>query len=451
MQCQQYDFKIIHRKGSMMQAPDALSRNPEGIQELEHIEISLITFQETQDEWYSSLKKKVQENPIAYEKFAVKDDLLFKLISTGPNEPLKWVQLLPAEKRKEALCQAHDVPTSGHGGFFRTFNRLRQTCYWPGMKTAVKNYVERCHTCLSTKKDRRRPPGLMGSQRIVSEPTEVVSTDLVGPLPRSKSGHTYLSVITDAFSKYVWLRPLRVGKAKNVCKHLREDLFLRHGAPRLILCDNGSQYQKEFQQLCEEFHTKIRYNIPYNPRANPTERYNQTVETIICSYVKDHRDWDKFIPEIQAAMNSSVSHVTGHTPHFVVFNTELVLDGRERRYDGKDEEIITADPEEDTEEEAERRNLMQGIRSRLKEAHNRNSQRYNLRRREYFLNPDDMVMKKNFVKSNKAKGISKKLAQRWVGPYKVKIKLGRVSYMLEDEKGKEEGPWHIDQLKKIPS
>lgn len=52
------------------------------------------------------------------------------------------------------------------------------------------------------------------------------------------------------------------------------------------------------------------------------------------------------------------------------------------------------------------------------------------------------------AESDKAKGITRKLAARWLGPFQVKEKVGRVSYMLLDSKGKENGPWHIDQLKR---
>ncbi|KAE8753226.1 hypothetical protein FOCC_FOCC000149, partial [Frankliniella occidentalis] len=119
------------------------------------------------------------------------------------HDPLKWVQVLPKGKRRDLLHQSHDDPTSGHGGFYRTFERVRRAGYWPGMKQEVKEYVEKCATCQRVKMDRSRRPGLMGSSRVVSAPMEVVTLDLVGPFPRSSKGFTYLHVITDVFSKYV--------------------------------------------------------------------------------------------------------------------------------------------------------------------------------------------------------------------------------------------------------
>lgn len=458
MQTAMFDFNVIHRKGSMMKAPDALSRNPltdpsdscsSAPKDVLDVDVELIELTDDgEDPWYDSLKKKVEEDPDSYNKFAVKDGYLMKLISVGPNEPLRWAQLIPSSLRPRVLQQAHDDPTSGHGGWFRTLNRVRRAAYWPGMKRDVQSYVAKCQICQQVKKDRRRPPGLMGSRRVISQPFEVISTDLVGPFPRSKQGFTYLSVTTDAFSKYVTLRPLRAATAKAVCKHLRERIFLHFGAPSLILVDNGVQYQKEFRKLCSEFNTRVKYNIYYNPRSNPTERTNQTLESIICCYIQeDHRDWDKWIPEVECALNTSTSHVTGYSPHHVVFGTDLILDGRQHTLDPATDDPVVLDPQGSEEKEELRKKRIEEIREKLKQAHHRNALRYNLRRREQSYAPGSMVWRRNFVKSSKADRFSKKLAPAFVGPYKIKAKIGKVSYMLEDSKGKEDGPWHTDQLK----
>jgi len=52
-----------------------------------------------------------------------------------------------------------------------------------------------------------------------------------------------------------------------------------------------------------------------------------------------------------------------------------------------------------------------------------------------------------YVLSDSSKKFAAKLAPKWIGPLKVKKKVGRVSYLLEDHSGKESGPWHVDQLK----
>lgn len=444
VQLQQYDMEITHRKGSSMQAPDALSRNP--------IDIAMIDIPDVvHDEWYVELKQKVRDQPEQYEKFSVQEDQLYKLITVHPSLPLKWVQVIPREFRIQLIQECHDVPTSGHGGVYRTFQRLREKGYWPSMKEDVIQHVKGCQTCQRVKSDRRRPPGFMNSSSVVSGPMEFLSADLIGPLPRSKKGFMHISVITDAFSKYVFVRPLRKATAAAVISHLREDVLLKHGAPRVLQMDNGKQYNcHAMKKLCHEFNITPRFNIPYTPRNNPTERMNQTLETLICSYIQeDHREWDKYLPELQAALNTSSSVVTGLSPHQVLFREDLVLDGRERKFNGvEDPDVEDPQPQDESEKE-EIWEFYQELKERIQKAKKVNAGRYNLRRRPCIVyNTGDMVWRKQYVKSDKAKFISKKLASNWIGPFKVKGKIGKVSYLLETDKGKEDGPWHVEQLKK---
>jgi len=133
-----------------MEAPDALSRNP--------VAVSLIDLpSQVTDPWYLEMKKKVIENPENYEKFKVKDEKLFKLISVNIQMPLTWVQVLPKEARRDALRFCHDERTSGHGGVFKTFNRLRQQVYYPRMRSDVKDYVQNCPVCQQYKNGKKNP------------------------------------------------------------------------------------------------------------------------------------------------------------------------------------------------------------------------------------------------------------------------------------------------------
>lgn len=444
VQLQQYNMEITHRKGSSMQAPDALSRNP--------VEVSLVDFPpDVKDPWYVELVHKVRKDPEDYGKFAIHDDKLFKLVTIHPALPLKWVQVVPREVRAELLHQCHDVPTSGHGGVFRTLQRLRNQGYWPNMKEDVVRYVNTCQTCQRIKKDRRKPPGLMSSKAVVSRPMEYLSADLIGPLPMTRKKAMYISVITDTFSKYVFVRPIKKASSAAVMNHLKEDVILKHGAPKVLQMDNANQYScHDMKKLCREYNITPRYNIAYTARNNPTERMNQTLETLICSYVQDdHRTWDEHLPELQAALNTSVSVVTGLSPHQVLFGESLILDGRERQFNGCEDPVVEDPLPEDNADKEDRLEFFEELRDKIQQAKQANANRFNARRRPAdCYDAGDMVWRRQFVKSNKAKFISKKLASPWTGPFKIKQKVGRVSYLLEDDRGKEDGPWHVEQLKK---
>ena len=53
--------------------------------------------------------------------------------------------------RAKILSVAHDNPFTGHMGTRRTFYRLTQSFYWPGVSSDVTKYCQSCDVCLKTK------------------------------------------------------------------------------------------------------------------------------------------------------------------------------------------------------------------------------------------------------------------------------------------------------------
>lgn len=449
VQLQAYDMNIIHRSGAQMQGPDALSRNV--VSKEDPPAVSLIDLPDSvEDPWYLSLKSKIEAAPEEYEHFKIVDGRVFKLINVGRLVPMRWVQLIPRECRLKLMQQCHDDPKSGHGGVYKTFARVRLQGYWPGMQGDIVDYVKKCDICQFVKTPRQAPAGFMQSKTVISKPFEVMSTDLITKMPRSSKGNTVLSVSTDYFSKYIFLKPFRSEKAQQILDHLKNDIFLVHGAPRILIADNGAQYRsKKFQDLCAEFQIEVRYNLAYNPRSNFTERYNGTVRDMIRAYAKDNqKTWDLFVPEFQHALRTGISAATGFSPHQIVFGEEMVIDGRQHLFKAGDAELLVDDTISHAEAQKRLEMLRTEVQDRLRLAQHRGANRYNLRRREDPFKPGDLVLRKNFVKSNKAKGFNKKLASKFLGPFKIKKKLGNTGYLLEDAKGKEDGPWHPDQMRK---
>lgn len=445
---QQYDYKIIHRKGKDNEAPDALSRAPLGSDTPEIELISVDT--PVQDSWYNNLLNKIVSNPVAYPHWRVEGEQVLKKIFTGVSPEAKWVRLVPKEKRLEVLRECHDAPLSGHFGFYKTFNRIRVLYYWPCMRKDISDYIGSCHTCLEFKSKNSAPVGLMGARRVVTAPMQIISCDLMGPLPRSSSGFTYVVVTNCWFTKYVWVRPLRDATAKVVAAHLEEDVFWKFGAPKTLACDNGAQYKsKEVTEMCKKYGVKMLFNFAYHPQSNPTERVNRVLKTMLASYIEgSQRSWDRKLPQLVAAINSARNEVTKFSPQFLMFGRELnfhadLVDGSPLE-NGED---VCFDRDVHVQKLKELEELRGEVEDRLKVAYEKNARRYNLRRREKEYSVGDTVYRKNFVKSDKTKHFSQKLAEKYIGPFKIKEKVGYRGYLLENEDGEEDGPWYLDDLK----
>ena len=240
-----------------------------------------------------------------------------------------WKLVIPKDKRREILRKHHDDVTSGHVGICKTYWKLCVRYYWPGMKRDVTKYIAGCRVCGEQKPEQKAPAGFMGLRPIATQPWQTISLDFVGPLPRSSSGYTHILVIVDSFTKYVVLFPLRSALAKLLVKHVEEGIFLLYGVPQTIICDNGVQMRSnEFRNLCKKYYVKISFTPLYYPRADPAERVNKTVKTMLSSFVKsDHRKWDVYLQSVACAIRSSRHEVTGYSPYFVNFGREHLNSG----------------------------------------------------------------------------------------------------------------------------
>ena len=51
------------------------------------------------------------------------------------------------ELQRDIVRMYHDHKTAGHPGELETYNAVRQSYWWPGLQTFIKNYVQGCGTC----------------------------------------------------------------------------------------------------------------------------------------------------------------------------------------------------------------------------------------------------------------------------------------------------------------
>ena len=99
---------------------------------------------------------KIALTPVEAEKvsvgYLIKDDILMRKWSPTAcdnNEKGETVYqiVVPTVHRREVLELAHDLPVSGHLGVRKTYNRVLQHFFWPGLKRDVAKWCKECHTC----------------------------------------------------------------------------------------------------------------------------------------------------------------------------------------------------------------------------------------------------------------------------------------------------------------
>ena len=127
-----------------------------------------------QDELIGRLRKEWKANILDKNHFTIEKDLLRKkaIINGILYKPI----LVPDILKDCLLMLAHNE--QGHNGFRRTYNALKYTYHWKGMKPAIQKHCTRCITCA---KHNVKVQQLKNEHfKVPPQPMEFIAMDLIG-------------------------------------------------------------------------------------------------------------------------------------------------------------------------------------------------------------------------------------------------------------------------------
>ena len=251
---------------------------------------------------------------IVYKKFVKKDD------------SEECLQLLtPTCLTNEILTVAHNAILSGHFGRKKTLQRIRREFYWFEMRKDVEIWIQRCDVCAQSKVTNRKPKAPLGSIP-VGGPLDCVTTDIVGPLPRTPRGNKYILTVMDCFTKWLEVYPIPDQTAETCAAKLLDEYIGRFGCPLALHSDQGSNFGSDvFQQLCQLMEIRKSRTSVRNPKRNGgTERSHRTLLQMIRAYLKgEQNDWDLHLGCLTSAYRSSENESTGLTPNMLMLGREV--------------------------------------------------------------------------------------------------------------------------------
>ncbi|MBW0583611.1 hypothetical protein O181_123326, partial [Austropuccinia psidii MF-1] len=299
--------------------------------------------------------------------------LLFKDRVVVPNDPI--IQLRILQKR-------HDSPLSGTTGQEKTLKLVKRDFHWSGITQFIKDYVSSCQKCSRNKNINHKKFGFLKPLPIPNGRWICLSMDFIAQLPLSNSFDSIL-VIVDRFSKMVvFIRTMSSITSLDLAHLLIKNIFSKNDLPSSIVSDRGSLFVSSFwTNLCQQL--KILGDL-----------YNQD-------------DWNTWLPLAEFAYNNSDHSSTKQSPFFTVYGRDPQFDSVHITQDTPAGKLST-----------KIQSVQQDVKRELEVAINR-FKRYADKSRGSppVFNPGDMVwLSSKNIKSTRP---TKKLSERWLGPFPI--------------------------------
>ncbi|UYV76601.1 hypothetical protein LAZ67_14001425, partial [Cordylochernes scorpioides] len=436
LKLQEYNVTVVYKSGRKHQDADCLSRNPLQLESEEAYNdedddipsITALTCFEAEQRKDPKICKLIEETEI----FGAESkgyEMLKGTLYKNNFDPLgnQHLLVIPKHLRLELLKSLHDAPTAGHLGFSKTYERVKNKYFWPGLLWDIRKYVAHCKECQRKKQSTQKPPRLLKAIPPATSPFQRVGMDLLGRFPKSDTGNKWIIVCTDYLTRFAVTKALPTGEAKEAAKFLMEDVILKHGAPREIIMDRGRVFQSkliaELTNQCSSIH---RFTTAYHPQTNGlTERLNKPLANMIAMYVSvEQKDWDVILPYVTFAYNTAKQNTTGFTPFKLIHGREA-----ETTVD-----TLFPNPHEDLQEDYSQKiasqveETRQLARLETLKAQEKDKARYDSKHEAMDYNVGDLVW--IFIPIRKV-GLSEKLMKRYFGPYRVTRKLSDVTFEVE--------------------
>ena len=346
MTIQDYNFTIKHIKGKDNTDADALSHleiedldddsdlDSEGdeLMIIERDEFDLYIMEEHKmqlDQVESYLKTLIVPEEITHQKQFIKKTKRFTLMNGILYRCHKdgvLCQVVKLNSQVQHILEVlHDMDCGGHFAVDGTYKKISMQYWWPGMGKDIEDYVKSCEKCQFRSRYLNEEP-----LQVPPIPTLFAKwgVDIVGPVPRSKSGFQYMVFATDYFSGWVCGRQLRYQTAGAVAKFVYEEVITKHGCPKEMVSDQGSQFMGEvFMILLKTMSIKHRRSAAYNPQANGrAERTNKIiVDTMAKLAVEYQKNWEEVFDAAMWAYNTTVIKGCQHSPFFLKYGMEARL------------------------------------------------------------------------------------------------------------------------------
>ena len=194
------------------------------------------------------------------------------------------------------------------------------------MAKQITNYIQKKCRCIVNKK-----PNVPERAPLVpveaSYPFEMIAIDFLH-LDKAKGGYEYVLIVSDRFTRFTQAYATKSKSSKAAADKLFNEFILQFGFPKRIHNDRGAEFNSSlFKELHRLAGMKVSNTTTYHPMENgQVERLNRT----FCNMLKalpqgEKKYWNKHLPKLSFAYNSTVNKSTGFSPFYLMFGRHSIL------------------------------------------------------------------------------------------------------------------------------
>ena len=390
---------------------------------------------ETQEVLVGSLKYRLRHGFLKVHRGDVEDGRYWKTVV--PNS---------TDIKKRILRELHTVPYAGHPGYTRTVELAKTYFYWVGMSKDVRAYVEECPVCQIEKGDHTRSRGRLQNLQLPQDKWQEVMIDFILKLPVTARGKNGIMTVIDRATKMVHLVPCKeTMTARDVATLYWDRIGSLHGVPRAIYSDRDVRFTGTFwRALWRNLGTDLRFSTAFHPQTQGlVERTNQTAEQVLRCLIhqlEEVRQWDLLLPTVEFILNAYPNRSTGYSPFFLNYGYEPTTPQiflRDRRFvlnESVSQFLNRMD------------NIFRKSQDNVRRANAQAKARYDRGRREVEYAVGDWVLVS--TANMRDQGTPDKLQRKFVGPFRVIARYGRVAYALRFPAGwRRHNVFHVSLLK----
>ncbi|RVW62186.1 Gypsy retrotransposon integrase-like protein 1 [Vitis vinifera] len=212
------------------------------------------------------------------------------------------------------------------GGHMLARKIMRTGYFWLTMETDCCQFVQRCPECQIHGDLIHVPPSELHA--LTSPwPFSVWGIDIIGKIsPKSSSGHEFILVAIDYFTKWVEAASYARLTSSGVASFIRSHIICRYGVPHELISDRGVHFRAEVDTLVQRYSIRHHRSTAYRPQTNgAVEAANKNIKRILRKMVETSRDWSEKLPFALWAYRTSFRTSTGATPYSLVYGMEAVL------------------------------------------------------------------------------------------------------------------------------